>query len=725
MKADKSIQEKSLLNCYFDHVYVVNLKSEVANKLIIAKHLTLCNVDFEIYEATDGSQGETFGRYKEYQKRSLGDLKRYPEYSKKEKRRGTAYIGSAGAMGYIYTYLNILDDAKKNGYNRFLILEDDVILSRNFESVFEDFMKRISEDWKILLLGASQYNWLSVDANKARKDGFYFPRSLDTCGSFAIAFDFNVIDELIDIQSAFESPFDLFSIGELYEKYEHQCFVAYPNIAMPDVRKSSIRGARSQYDHGKKMRWEINRFDFPLEKPSISIVVTSKVNLKYYENFSNTRKLPFTLKLFFNSKDGLRPLHSMDLLNFMNNEIIPLEKEVLNTDSDYSAIIDEGCVLTESGIVSFIENKINFAPEKITNLKEIKTHQVMVKKDRVSVIIPTYKRIDTIKNALNSVVLQEYHDVEIIVVSDNGRESEYNAEVKNIIDTLSYSKETCKIKFIEHSISRNGSSARNTGFINSTGEYICFLDDDDIYLQGRLSKCVKKLKESKKTVGAIYCGFVGWNSPENDFKRYKEGDLTLEILLLEYKKHYLCTNTATYKREAVSKINGFDESYSRHQDLEYNLRFFEHYTIEAIHEVLVQLNPEPSKINNKVYGLNMLKLKQKFLNDFSHIIEKYDVKMERQIYEKHWEEANKYISNPNDLFIDDGRAYKEGVFQVLLSSQKNFKDVYEGYKIADNYKLIMKKIFDLTKVSVLRKPLKKYSYYKSLLRAYRLIKNKN
>jgi hypothetical protein len=70
-------------------------------------------------------------------------------------------------------------------------------------------------------------------------------------------------------------------------------------------------------------------------------------------------------------------------------------------------------------------------------------------------------------------------------------------------------------------------------------------------------------------------------------KRYIEGNLTLEILQLDYKKHYLHTNTATYKREAYVNLNGFDESYRRHQDLEFNLRFFEMYEMKAVRQALV------------------------------------------------------------------------------------------------------------------------------------------
>ena len=181
--------------------------------------------------------------------------------------------------------------------------------------------------------------------------------------------------------------------------------------------------------------------------------------------------------------------------------------------------------------------------------------------ENVSIIIPTYKRPTNLLNALTSVAEQDYLNKEIIVVNDTGAGSEYNSEISNVIQQVRGAYPLVDIKFIEHNENRNGAAARNTGLLVSTGEYICFLDDDDIYLQGRLSESIAKLANQPSHVGAVYCGFLGWNSPKNDLNRYAEGDLTKEILLLEYLKHYVHTNTVTYRRSAVLALNGFDESY--------------------------------------------------------------------------------------------------------------------------------------------------------------------
>lgn len=649
-----SSKSKSFVNRYFDNVYVVNLKKNVKDRLTIAKHLKENNIDFELFEAIDGYKGAPFKKWEEYLERPIGEFLRYKKEKEKEIKHGKPFIESAGAIGYIFTYLSILQDAKHKGYSKFLILEDDVILASNFEKKIEEFISRVGEDWKILQLGASQYGWAGLEEDEIVSQGFYFPRRVDgcnTCGSFAIAFDSSVIDELIEAESAFEAPFDHLPMGEIYERYLGQCFVAYPNVVMPDVGESSIRGARCQIEHSKRVKWRLSDFDYPPKKPIVNLIVKNRKQLKYLAEFDKSPLQPFLLRIFYNTSDGIRPVHNAS--SVIDDDAIKDDEQYLALPpADYNISLDESNAVSESELVRFIEYKVGLKKENDSSFFEINKDLVKgteVVSGRVSVIIPTYKRPSNLLNALKSVVEQDYSDVEVIVVNDNGAGSEFNKETKDIVEKDRAENAGHKVIYIEHKNNRNGAAARNTGILNSTGEYICFLDDDDIYLPERISQSIFKLKETSYKVGAVYCGFLGWNSPENDLGRYKEGDLTKEILLLDYKKHYLHTNTATYKRDAILALNGFDESYRRHQDLEFNLRFFELYSVSNVKEALVRLNPEPSLISNKVFNREMVHIKEKFLSQFSYIINYYGEEDQVSIYKRHWGEIKKYINEDFDI----------------------------------------------------------------------------
>ena len=660
---------EAFINSYFDEIYLVNLTQEVDRRITAAFQLEKHGIKYKLTEAVNGYHEPVLTQFKEYQERPLGSLSRYKEFNQREIKRGSHFIESPGALGYIHTYISILKQAKSAKHSRILILEDDVILHPNFHAKLFKFISSVDQEWKVIQLGASQYNWDSVNESEALSAGHYHPRRLDTCGSFAIAIDSSVFDELIEAQSAFEAPFDHLPLGEVYEQHLGKCFVAYPNIVMPDVGESSIRNSRDQKTHSDKMRWKLNEFRYPIEKPTIAIQVTSIRNLKYLENFDEPESQPFRIKLYIYGSDGVRPVHSAASLTLSVNSDITDTPTDDAPEAEFHAFLDKAETLTESGIRNFIENQL-LSKSLHTNLKPKKVSKKGRIKDRVSIVIPTYKRPENLARAIESVINQDYPDIELIVVSDNEGDSPDADESASTVRSISAKYTKSNIKFIQHRVNRNGSAARNTGFLQSTGEFICFLDDDDVYLDGRISNSIQALKDAPISVGAVYCGFLGWNSPQLDDSRFKTGDLTREILFLDYKAHYLHTNTATYRASAISSLNGFDETFRRHQDLEFNLRFFEQYEIGGAAFPGVRLNPAPSSISNKVFNQALLEIKKKFLKRFQDTISKLDPQEQDSVYKIHWDEVIKYTRDKAAVIshIADQKHLPEAQILIALTS---------------------------------------------------------
>ena len=96
-----------------------------------------------------------------------------------------------------------------------------------------------------------------------------------------------------------------------------------------------------------------------------------------------------------------------------------------------------------------------------------------------SVVIPTYNCCELLKRALTSVFSQTYQNFEIIVV-DNSSTDNTKTVVKNFKND--------RIKYIE--VNNNGVIAysRNKGIENSRGEWIVFLDSDDVWKPEKLEK---------------------------------------------------------------------------------------------------------------------------------------------------------------------------------------------------------------------------------------------
>lgn len=200
--------------------------------------------------------------------------------------------------------------------------------------------------------------------------------------------------------------------------------------------------------------------------------------------------------------------------------------------------------------------------------------------DLVSVIIPTYKRPENLLRAINSVIGQTYTPIEIIVVDDNGIGTLWQRQTEDLLKTLIDLKQ---ITYIKHDINRNGSAARNTGFRYSSGKYVCFLDDDDVFFPDKITIQVGVLKSTNEEIGATYCNSIIKRKQtvtgvikEINTNCNKDGNLCLDYLTNKCKFN---TSAILFKRECIETLNGFDESFIRHQDYELMTRFFMRYKI--------------------------------------------------------------------------------------------------------------------------------------------------
>lgn len=115
----------------------------------------------------------------------------------------------------------------------------------------------------------------------------------------------------------------------------------------------------------------------------------------------------------------------------------------------------------------------------------------------VSVIIPTYGRAEKLNEAINSVIEQTYNNIEIIVVNDNNKDTPSFSDTESSISQYAGNK---KIKFISDGVNVGGSQARNKGVYASNGEYITFLDDDDVFYENKIELQLQHLKESNADV---------------------------------------------------------------------------------------------------------------------------------------------------------------------------------------------------------------------------------
>lgn len=264
----------------------------------------------------------------------------------------------------------------------------------------------------------------------------------------------------------------------------------------------------------------------------------------------------------------------------------------------------------------------------------------------VSVIIPTFERSDTLSRTIDSVLCQTYKNIEIIVVDDNNSDTKYRKKTKLIMEEYKGFK---NIFYIKHEKNKNGSAARNTGFRNSKGEYIMFLDDDDEFYKDKVCCQVNKMNSLDQSWGACYTNYV---RKKNDKivvygAEKREGNLLVEELMRNLFVH--AGSNLMVRREIVSELHGFDESFYRNQDIEFLTRILIKYKLAYADTVGLIVHTDGGKIKRKK---NFEEITSDYINKFSNLIKK--------------------LSDSDRLKVE--RMISLQLFRYYLSSRK-FKDV--------------------------------------------------
>lgn len=188
-------------------------------------------------------------------------------------------------------------------------------------------------------------------------------------------------------------------------------------------------------------------------------------------------------------------------------------------------------------------------------------------KPLVSVVITTYGDCSTLTRAIDSVLRQTYKKLEIIVVDDNGNGAPWRTRTEGVMKRY---LDRDNIIYICHDANMNGSAARNTGIAHASGEFITFLDNDDVMLAARIQNAVNALSDSR--FDACFCNVLTIASGRFSQVTKRAAGLTWKDLLFDVS----CMGTGSnifLRNAALREVGYFDVSFRRNQDIEYMLRF--------------------------------------------------------------------------------------------------------------------------------------------------------
>jgi GR25 family glycosyltransferase involved in LPS biosynthesis len=260
---------------------------------------------------------------------------------------------SKGAIGCMLSYYEIINDAKYNGYKKILIFEDDVLFDNKFNINFSNKIQNI-KNWKMLHLGASQYNWNNIKYI----DNFYY--SNETQGTFSIAFDESIYDDILRTDNIINLPIDT-KLFEIQKKYYKKCYTFFPNLTIADVSTSDIRHSRNMSNHSKIMKWNLDLYD----DNTINILLCADIPGWAFDNIANAiikynkiKYIKYT-KIFIRRNDYIQKKFKYEdwdyvFVFFEGDKNIPHNKEKLISGC-YSAIWKESKILTKE----YLSNRFN------------------------------------------------------------------------------------------------------------------------------------------------------------------------------------------------------------------------------------------------------------------------------------------------------------------------------------------------------------------------------
>ena len=186
----------------------------------------------------------------------------------------------------------------------------------------------------------------------------------------------------------------------------------------------------------------------------------------------------------------------------------------------------------------------------------------------VSVIVPTYNRECFLVEAMDSVWVQTYRPIELLVIDDGSTDN-----TRKVVEKWGreHTGDDRSIMRYYQQANAGASAARNLGLIESRGEYIQFLDSDDLLHPERLERIVHAFEES--SCDFVYTGFDGFCSKCGEtIQRHVPETGGDPLLLFCQGRLYANTLLTAWRRSLLNKTGPWDESFFCNEDHDYVIR---------------------------------------------------------------------------------------------------------------------------------------------------------
>tara|TARA_B100001057_G_scaffold2629_1_gene2433 strand:+ start:1338 stop:2081 length:744 start_codon:yes stop_codon:yes gene_type:complete len=229
--------------------------------------------------------------------------------------------------------------------------------------------------------------------------------------------------------------------------------------------------------------------------------------------------------------------------------------------------------------------------------------------DLVSVIIPYFRKKDTILVSVNSVLEQTYKNFEIIIVYDDENKNDLNF-IKD------FKKIDSRISVVQNKENKGAGKSRNIGIVNSKGKFIAFLDADDTWESNKLSKQIEFMKLRNCDISHTSYSVVNKNKKVLGIRKARNFFEIKDLL----KSCDIGTSTVIVKKHLINENVQF-ASLTTKEDFVLWLKLLKQNTkIYGLNEILTSWTKSSSSLSASVIQkvLDGFRVYHKYMN-FSYI----------------------------------------------------------------------------------------------------------
>jgi glycosyltransferase involved in cell wall biosynthesis len=211
---------------------------------------------------------------------------------------------------------------------------------------------------------------------------------------------------------------------------------------------------------------------------------------------------------------------------------------------------------------------------------------------KVSVVIPTYNRLSMLKEAVDSVLAQDFEEMELIVVDDGSTDG--TAE--------SIKRYGGRIKLFSYAENRGVSAARNRGILHARGKYIAFLDSDDLWVKGKLKIQVAFLDDNPH-YPLCYTDEIWIRKGKRVNPMIKHAKYSGWIFEKCLPLCIISPSSVMMRKTLFSRVGLFDEALPVCEDYDFWLRIAARFPIFFINrKLIIKRGGHPDQLSQRSWG---------------------------------------------------------------------------------------------------------------------------